>query len=91
MPTSFFIDITYLNIGYDVRIDFRDLNNVTSLNVLDSSDRDLIWYPRLGFTNALGPVQTQVDDLTIGMLVREDSPLAEDITLAIEGYNTISN
>ena len=68
-----------------MRIDFRDLNNVTSLNVLDSTNRDLIWYPKLGFTNALGPFQTEVDELTTGVLIREGDPMDEDITLAIEG------
>ena len=62
------------------------MNNVTSLNVLDSADRGLIWYPKLGFTNALGPLQTKVDELTTGVLIREDNPKDEDITLAIEGF-----
>ena len=77
--------MTYLIFRYDARIDFRDLNNVTSLNVLDPNSKELIWYPRLGFTNALGPFQTKVDELTTGVLVREDNPLEEDVTLAIEG------
>ena len=70
---------------YDLRIDYRDLNNVTSLNVLDSADKGKIWYPKLGFTNALGPFQTQMDDLTSGVLIREGDPIKEDVTLAIEG------
>ena len=74
-----------LHFRRDLRIDFRDLNNVTSLNVLDSTNRDLIWYPKLGFTNALGPFQTEVDELTTGVLIREGDPMDEDITLAIEG------
>ena len=48
----------YLNLKwYDLRIDFRDLNNVTSLNTLSRADQDAIWTPKLGFTNALGPFQ----------------------------------
>ena len=74
---------------YDLRIDYRDLNNVTSLNVLDSMDKGKIWYPKLGFTNALGPFQTQMDDLTSGVLIREGDPIKEDVTLAIEGYTRI--
>ena len=69
----------------DLRIDFRDLNDVTSLNVLDSSDKGKIWYPKLGFTNALGPFQTEMDELTSGVLIRNGTPLREDVTLAIEG------
>ena len=64
---------------------------MTSLNVLNSVDRGLIWYPKLGFTNALGPFQTKVDELSTGVLIREDErPMEEDVTLAIEGYrNTL--
>ena len=59
---------------------------MTSLNVLNSVDRGLIWYPKLGFTNALGPFQTKVDELSTGVLIREDDlPMKEDVTLAIEG------
>ena len=61
------------------------MNNVTSLNVLDSADKGKIWYPKLGFTNALGPFQTQMDDLTSGVLIRQGDPIKEDVTLAIEG------
>ena len=75
----------YLINRNDIRIDFRDLNNVTSLNVLDSADKGKIWYPKLGFTNALGPFQTEMDELTAGVLIREGDPLLEDVTLAIEG------
>jgi hypothetical protein len=69
---------------YDLRIDFRDLNNVTSLNSLGITDSESIWTPRLGFTNALGPYQTTVDALTSGVLVRESDPLPEDVTLSTE-------
>ncbi len=69
-----------------MRIDFRDLNNVTSLNSLGVKDAQAIWSPRLGFTNALGPYQTTVDELTTGVLVRESDPLPEDVTLSTEGF-----
>ena len=72
---------------YDLRIDFRDLNNITSLNSLNEMDQDTIWVPRLSFINALGPFQTKVDELTTGLLVREDSPLDEDVSQATEGNN----
>ena len=63
----------------------RSLNNITSLNSLDSKDKDALWTPRLGFVNALGPLQTEVDKMTTGVLVREDQPLDEDPSLPIEG------
>ena len=76
----------YLNLRwYDPRIDFRDLNNVTSLNSLSKWGVENIWTPRLAFTNALGPVQTLVDELTVGLLHREGHPLPEDIYLSTEG------
>ena len=59
------------------------------MNVLDSADKGKIWYPKLGFTNALGPFQTQMDELTSGVLIREGDPIKEDVTLAIEGINPI--
>lgn len=67
-----------------MRVDFRDLNTVSSLNALSLQDSVAIWSPRLGFTNALGPFQTTVDDLTAGVLIRESEPLPEDITLSTE-------
>ena len=70
---------------YDLRIDFRDLNNITSLNSLNEQDRGEIWTPMLAFVNALGPHQTQVDDKTTGVLIREDDPLPEDLTQSTEG------
>ena len=48
----------YLNLKwYDLRIDYRDLNTIHSLNTLGRADQDAIWTPKLGFTNALGPFQ----------------------------------
>ena len=59
------------------------------MNVLDSADKGKIWYPKLGFTNALGPFQTQMDELTSGVLIREGDPIKEDVTLAIEGKKSM--
>ena len=65
----------------------RDLNNFTALNGLSREDMDEIWFPQLSFVNALGPYQTTVDELTTGVLVREDEvPLDEDLSAATEGY-----
>ena len=83
---DFFLNLRW----YDLRIDFRDLNNITFLNSLSNSDRDAIWTPRLGFTNALGPFQTVMDSLSTGVLVREGDPLREDITLSTEGKSLLS-
>ena len=58
---------------------------MTILNSLSENDMHSIWTPRLGFTNALGPFQTTVDNLASGVLVREDNPLDEDYSLYNEG------
>ena len=49
------------------------------------SDREKIWVPKLGFTNALGPYQTLIDEFTNGLLIREANPMREDEKAAIEG------
>jgi hypothetical protein len=72
---------------YDFRIDFRDLNHISSLNSLNMWDRAAIWSPHLSFVNALGPYQTEIDELTSGELVRETGPLPEDYSTSIEGKN----
>ena len=60
----------YLNLKwYDLRIDFRDLNNVTSLNTLSRADQEAIWVPKLGFTNALGPLQVRINGLEMDLKV----------------------
>ena len=83
--SDFFLNLRW----YDFRIDFRDLNNVSSLNTLNPADQDAIWTPRLTFVNALGPFQTLVDELTTGYLVREDiDPIEEDPDQATEGKNS---
>ncbi len=61
---------------------------MTTLNTLSPEHKSRLWTPRLGFTNALGPFQTEVDQLTTGVYVREGPPLKEDITLATEGKQT---
>ncbi len=75
---------------YDLRIDFRDLNNISSLNILSFNDQDSIWAPQLAFVNALGPFQTEMDKLTLGELVRESGPLEEDYSTSIEGTDNTS-
>ena len=79
--TDYFLNLRW----YDLRIDFRDLNNITALNSLSETDKDSIWTPNLAFVNALGPYHTVVDEKTSGVLIREDEiPLPEDPTLSTE-------
>ena len=76
----------YLNLRwYDFRVDFRDLNNITTLNGLSEVDREALWTPKLNFLNALGPYQTVMDDLSSGVLIRQGNPLPEDLTMETEG------
>jgi hypothetical protein len=82
---DFFLNMRW----YDLRIDFRDLNKISSLNSLSADDRDSIWVPKLGFENALGPFQTEVDSLTAGELIRETGPLPQDYSKSIEGKRHI--
>ena len=72
--SDFFLNLRW----YDFRIDFRDLNNVSSLNELNAVDQEAIWTPRLTFINALGPLQTLVDELTTSTVVKEDFDLKEE-------------
>ncbi len=82
---DFFLNLRW----YDLRIDFRDLNDITSLNQLSEKNRQNIWTPSLAFVNALGPYQTVVDMQTSGSLVREDEPLDEDFSLSTEGTSCV--
>jgi hypothetical protein len=76
----------FLNMRWnDLRIDFRDLNEISSLNTLNDNDQKSIWVPKLGFVNALGPFQTEVDELSSGELIRESGQLPEDYSTSIEG------
>ena len=93
MKLSFTSDF-FLNLRwYDLRVSLQDLNVVTTLNILSTSDKSEIWTPKLAFTNALGPFETEVDSLTTGVLIREGQALDEDITLETEGnfYNGSKN
>ena len=79
----------FLNLRWrDLRLEFRDLNEETALNIVNAEHKAAIWTPQLAFTNSLGPFQTEVDPLTSGALIREDRPLPEDISLETEGRNT---
>ena len=76
----------YLNLRwYDSRLEYRDLNGISSLNSLSLENMNGMWTPKIAFVNALGPIQTKVDTLSDGVLVKEDEPLGEDISLFREG------
>ena len=74
---------------YDPRLIFRDLNDKTTFNNLDSKDKKYIWKPRLAFLNALGPTteeQSLHDELSSVTLIKENKEyLQEDISLPREG------
>ncbi|XP_040564481.2 uncharacterized protein [Lepeophtheirus salmonis] len=63
---------------YDSRLDFLDLNEIASLNSLSEKEVEKLWTPKIAFTNALGPFQTEVDKLSVCTLIREDNPRIED-------------
>ena len=78
----------YLNLRwYDLRMDLMDLNNITFLNALNLQDINSIWAPTLKFLNALGPFSTIMDKSSTGVLIRQGSPLKEDMSLSTEGRN----
>ena len=78
----------YLNLRwYDLRMDLMDLNNITFLNALNLQDINSIWAPTLKFLNALGPFSTIMDKSSTGVLIRQGTPLKEDMSLSTEGRN----
>ncbi len=81
---DFFLSLRW----YDLRLDLRDLNDVSTLNSLGPRDLESIWNPSLAFVNALGPFQTEIDSLVDGELIREAEPLDEDFSTAIEGIKS---
>ena len=68
---------------HDLRLKFLNLDHSYVKNRMTEKDMETIWKPKLAFTNSLhsenpiGPM--------IGMLIREDNPLKEDLSLATEG------
>ena len=50
---------------------------------MTEKDMETIWKPKLAFTNSLGS-ENPIGPM-IGMLIREDNPLKEDLSLATEG------
>ena len=71
---------------YDYRLTFSNLDRRSILNSVSEDSMNAIWSPVLGFTNALGPYQTTVDNLNQLNLVRESNPIDEDLALSHETY-----
>ena len=69
---------------YDSRLNFKDLNNNSRQNVVSKDALASMWVPHLEFTNALGPFQTTVDDLSTGTINLETEPTYDDITSSNE-------
>ncbi len=62
---------------YDNRLDFYNLNDAHSLNVLNKEDLENIWTPAMTFANALGPTSVIVDDKSVAVVVMEGHPVKE--------------
>ncbi len=63
---DFFLQLEW----YDSRLSFRNLNEEPQLNRLSSFDLNNIWVPELLFMNALGSLQTKVDDKAAAYISR---------------------
>ena len=81
---KFTADFTLNLRWYEPRLNFYDLNNVTSLNSLSKKDLDRIWTPHI-YVSALGGAHTQSYLSTSGVVIREHNPLPEDMSLPKEG------
>ena len=57
---DFFLNMRW----YDLRVEFRDLNDIRALNSLSNSDKENIWVPQLDFVNALGATQASCRSLS---------------------------
>ena len=64
---------------YDGRLSFKDLNDNSLLNGVQTEALQKLWTPQLAFINALGPYQTVVDDLSVCTIVLEDQPSYDDM------------
>ena len=67
----------------DLRLKFLNLDHSYVKNRMTEKDMETIWKPKLAFTNSLGS-ENPIGPM-IGMLIREDNPLKEDLSLATEG------
>jgi len=77
----------YINLRwYDGRLDYKDLNDVSLLNGVPTDVLRQLWTPQLAFTNALGPFQTVVDELSVCTINLENDPTYEDLSSSNEYY-----
>ena len=74
----------YLNLRWrDLRLTFWNLEHDFVKNGISQKNLGKMWQPKLVFKNSLG--QQNPIGSTSGTLIRDGSPLDEDITLATEG------
>jgi len=77
----------YVNLRwYDGRLNYKDLNDNSLLNGVQTEALVRLWAPQLAFTNALGPFQTVVDELSVATIVLENNPWHDDISQSLEYY-----
>ena len=69
---------------YDDRLSFKDLNDNSLLNGVQTGALKNLWTPQLAFKNALGPFQTVVDDLSVCTIRLEKTPSFDDMTQSNE-------
>ncbi len=78
---DFFLTLSW----HDGRLSFRNLNEESQLNRLSSHDLENIWAPELLFMNALGSLQTKVDEKAAVYIKREGNYSTETYEENIEG------
>ena len=78
--TDFYLKIRW----YDLRLDMWDLDHDFSKNSLSKEELDAIWKPELDFVNSLLSESYSTQPLK-GVLIKENDPLNEDISLGTEG------
>ena len=74
----------YLNLRwYDLRLDLWNLDHDFSKNSLSKEELDALWKPELDFVNSLLSELYSIQPLK-GVLIKENDPSKEDISLATE-------
>ena len=69
---------------YDFRLKYYNLNSLNLLNTLSELERETIWTPKLALINALGPIQTILDDKSSVTIIREQDPVIEELADEVE-------
>ena len=78
--TDFYLKLRW----YDLRLNMWDLDHDFSKNSLSKEELDSIWKPELDIVNSLLSESYSTQPLK-GVLIKENDPLNEDISLAMEG------